>query len=120
MECTQWNGIFINGTNFGGIVRTSDAGMGGYYYCHPRCRQFIVKNRLKRLGMGKKQEKCKNIAVTIRRPLQWILCAVNYMLTKMCKQSMPYRRDTTCNDCQLIAINYGPNFAFIYIFKSSH
>lgn len=84
MACTQWNVIFINGTNFGGTVRT-DIGMGGCCYCHPLCRQFIVKNRLKRLGMREKQEKYKNVVITIRSPLQWILCTVNYMLAKMYK-----------------------------------
>lgn len=76
-----------------------------------------LKNRLQRLGVGKKQEKYQNTVITIRSPLQWILCTVSYMLTKVYKQNVPYHKDTTCNNCQLIAINYGPNFAFIYTFK---
>lgn len=86
MECTRWNGIFVNGTNFGDVVGTS------------RCRKWedvvivthgvpslSLKNRLQRLGMGKKQEKYKNIVITIRSPLQGILCTVNYILTKIYK-----------------------------------
>jgi len=35
--------------------------------------------------MGKKQENYKNIVITIRSPLQWILYPVNYMLIKVYK-----------------------------------
>lgn len=45
--------------------------------------------------------------------------AVTYILTKMCKLNMLYNKDTTYNNCQLIDVNYGPNFAFVF-FESSH
>lgn len=99
------------------VLWLPNAGVGGCHYCHPGHRLFIVKNRLKSFGMGKKQEKYKNTATSIRSPLQWISCIVICVLTKIYKYNMPYCKDTTCNNCQLIAINYGPDFPFINTFE---
>lgn len=98
--------------------------MGGFYYCHLWSRKFIVKNRLKRLNVQERQEKYKNIVLTVWNPLEWgggvcTSSAVSYILTKMCKLNMLYNKDTTYNNCQLIDVNYGPNFAFVF-FESSH
>lgn len=77
----------------------------------------MLKTDWKALGWGRSK---RNIVISIRSPLQWISCTVNYILTKMYKYNMPYRKDTACNYCQLIAINCGQDFAFINILPFKH
>lgn len=75
MQCTQWNGIFINGTNFD-VSGLRVAGMGVVVIVTHGVDSFILK-KLKGLNAEEKQEKYKNIIIPIRCPLQ---CGYMYVI----------------------------------------